>query len=102
MRHLLLASTALVGLAGAAAAEVAISGSGRMGMVHDRAVNTDDIVIVDGTATRVDDEGFRFSSRVRIAFTLTQETDSGVTFGGTVRADNAPEGNQGRSGSVFM
>jgi outer membrane protein OmpU len=102
MKNLLLASTALVTFAGAAAAEVAISGSGRMGMVYDQSIANSDIVIVDNQAERVSDAGFRFDSRVRVAFTLTQETDSGITFGGSVRADNASAGNSGRAGSVFM
>ena len=102
MKQILLASTALVAFAGAAAAEVAISGSGRMGMVYDKSIFNDDIVIVNGDAKRTSDAGFRFDSRVRVAFTLTQETDSGVTFGASVRADNASDGNKGKAGSVFM
>ena len=102
MKQILLASTALVAFAGAAAAEVAISGSGRMGMVYDKSIFNDDIVIVNGAPKRTSDAGFRFDSRVRVAFTLTQETDSGVTFGGTVRADNASAGNNGKAGSVFL
>ena len=102
MKQILLASTALVAFAGAAAAEVAISGSGRMGMVYDKSIFNDDIVIVNGDAVRTSDAGFRFDSRVRVAFTLTQETDAGVTFGGSVRADNASAGNKGQAGSVFM
>ena len=102
MKQILLASTALVAFAGAAAAEVAISGSGRMGMVYDKSILNDNIVIVNGDAKRTSDAGFRFDSRVRVAFTLTQETDAGVTFGGSVRADNASNGNNGKGGSVFM
>ena len=102
MKNLLLASTALVAFAGAAAAEVAISGSGRMGMVYDKSIFNDDIVLVNNELVRTSDAGFRFDSRVRVAFTLTQETDSGVTFGGSVRADNASDGNKGKAGSVFM
>jgi len=105
MKNLLLASTALVAFAGAAAAEVAISGSGRMGMVYDdtaRIVNDNIVPNPDGGLTRASDAGFYFSSRVRVAFTLTQETDSGVTFGGSIRADNAAGGNRGEAGSVFM
>jgi outer membrane protein OmpU len=102
MKQILLASTALVAFAGAAAAEVAISGSGRMGMVYDKSILNDNIVIVNGDAKRTSDAGFRFDSRVRVAFTLTQETDAGVTFGGSVRADNASAGNNGKGGSVFM
>ena len=104
MKNILLASTALVAFAGAAAAEVAISGSGRMGMVYDKSIVNDDLVRnPNGTGlVRSSDAGFLFSSRVRVAFTLTQETDAGVTFGGSVRADNASAGNNGKGGSVFM
>ena len=102
MKNILLASTALVTLAGAAAAEVAISGSGRLGFVYDKSIVNDDFALVDGNLERTSDAGFRFSSRVRVAFTLTQETDAGVTFGGSVRADNADEGNDGEAGVVFL
>jgi outer membrane protein OmpU len=104
MKNILLASTALVAFAGAAAAEVVISGSGRMGMVYDKSIVNDDLVRnPNGTGlVRSSDAGFLFSSRVRVAFTLTQETDAGVTFGGSIRADNASNGNNGKGGSVFM
>ena len=102
MKNLLLATTALVAFAGAASAEVAISGSGRMGMVYDKSISNDDIVLVDNELVRTSDAGFRFDSRVRVAFTLTQETDSGITFGGSIRADNAADGGKGKAGSVFM
>lgn len=71
MKRVLLASTALVMSAGIAAAEVSIGGDGRMGIV-----NTD-----GGDAM--------FSSRIRISFTASGETDGGLTFGGSIRADNA-------------
>ena len=103
MKNLLLASTALVAFAGAAAAEVAISGSGRLGMVYDESINNDKINTVSGRAVRnVGDSGFRFSSRMRVVFTLTAETDAGVSFGASIRADNANAGNEGKGGSVFM
>jgi len=103
MKNLLLASTALVAFAGAAAAEVAISGSGRLGMVYDESINNDKINTVNGRAVRnVGDSGFRFSSRMRVVFTLTAETDAGVSFGASIRADNANAGNEGKGGSVFM
>ena len=102
MKNILLASTALVAFAGAAAAEVAISGSGRMGIVYDKSIVNDDLVRNGGTVTRSSDAGMSFNSRVRVAFTLTQETDAGVTFGGSIRADNASAGNNGKGGSVFM
>jgi outer membrane protein OmpU len=71
-------------------------------MVYDKSISNDDIVIVNNEAFRTSDAGFRFDSRVRVAFTLTQETDSGVTFGGSVRADNASSANSGKAGVVFM
>ena len=40
MKNLLLASTALIALAGAASAEVALSGTGRMGLVYDQDAGT--------------------------------------------------------------
>jgi len=99
MKNLLLASTALIAFGGAAHAEVAISGSGRMGVVYD-AFDQNGNLLVDEFGDA--EEGIRFSSRVRVAFTLTQETDNGVTFGGSIRADNASAGNKGEGGSVFM
>jgi outer membrane protein OmpU len=103
MKNLLLASTALVAFAGAAAAEVAISGSGRMGIVYNNSILNDNLIRnPDGGITRSADSGFLFSSRVRVVFTLTQETDAGVSFGASVRADNAAAGELGRAGSVFM
>ncbi|MCA3438043.1 MAG: porin [Rhodobacter sp.] len=103
MKNLLLASTALVAFAGAAAAEVAISGSGRLGIVYNNSILNDNLIrSPDGGLTRSADSGFLFSSRVRVVFTLTQETDAGVSFGASIRADNASAGNEGKAGSVFM
>jgi outer membrane protein OmpU len=72
MKKLLLASSALVLVAGAASAEITLSGSARMGLTY-----TD-----NGTTTTES-----FSSRVRIVFTASGETDTGLTFGASMRAD---------------
>lgn len=72
MKKILLATSALVMVAGAASAEVAISGSARMGMIH----------LDTGT-----DSSTLFSSRVRIVFTASGETDTGLSFGASVRQD---------------
>jgi outer membrane protein OmpU len=72
MKKVLLASTALVLSAGVAAADMTLSGDGRMG--------------VNKQYTR-DDLGF--TSRFRAIFTGSGETDGGLAFGGTIRADNA-------------
>lgn len=86
MKKVLLASTALVLSAGVAAAEVTVGGDGRMGIVN----NFD----ADNT--------LGFTSRIRIAFTASGETDGGLAFGGSIRADNASGGNAGTAGSVFI
>ena len=85
-----LATTALTLSAGVAAADVAVTGNARMGVVYDG-----------------DDLGF--NSRVRVIFTLSGETDSGMSFGASIRADNAGGGNAGNvdtqgmtAGSVFI
>ena len=74
MKKILLATSALVMVAGAASAEVALSGSARMGLTYaDTAA---------GSTTA-------FSSRVRIVFTASGETGTGLSFGASMRADQA-------------
>lgn len=70
----LLASTALIVVAGAAAAEtgVTISGSGRFGLVH-----------YSGAGPGVSDTVL--DTRLRFNIDATTETDSGVVFGGRIR-----------------
>lgn len=83
MKKILLATSAVALFAGAAAAEVTVSGSARMGIVN----------IDDGT-----DSVTRFSSRVRIVFTASGETDTGLSFGASTRADQE-SGNDAGNGS---
>ena len=68
MKKVLFATSALVMTAGVAAAEVAVSGDGRMGMVYDG-------------------NDVQFSSRARVKFTLTGESDAGLSFGAAFRVD---------------
>jgi outer membrane protein OmpU len=77
MKKLLLATSAMVLTAGAAAAEVSLSGSARMGIVHYSG---------GGSSTTL------FSSRVRVVFTLSGETDGGLSFGASVRHDQDDAG----------
>ena len=84
MKTILLTSTALVMSTGIAAAEVSVGGDGRMGVVS------------------TDGGDVKFSSRVRVIFTATGETDNGLTFGGSIRADNAPGGNSGTAGNFSV
>ena len=84
MKKALLASTALVMSAGIAAAEVSIGGDGRLGVKSDKGA---DAVL---------------TSRVRISFSASGESDNGLSFGGSVRADNSGGGSGGTAGSVFV
>lgn len=94
MKKVLLATTMLVAGASIAAAEVTVSGDARMGILSRGS---------DNVATRNTDEGAAvFTSRARVAFTLSAESDSGLSFGGTFRADNAAGAAAGTAGSVFI
>jgi outer membrane protein OmpU len=90
MKKVLLASTALVLSAGVAAADMEVGGSGRMGVLDSLGLR----------AEAPDDIGF--TSRIRVVFTGSGETDGGLSFGGSIRADNASGGNAGTAGSVFI
>lgn len=73
----LLASTALLAAsASLALAEVTVTGNARMGIIDD-----------------FGDVGPVFSSRVRVIFTASGETDTGLAFGASVRADQSGQGN---------
>lgn len=76
MKQALLTTIALMLLAGAAWADIRLAGSARMGVVYD-----------DGNTF--------FSSRVRIIFIATGQTDGGLTFGATVRHDQTDDGTDG-------
>jgi len=82
MKKLLLATTALTLSAGVAAADVALSGDGRMGIVFNDAA----------------ENKFRFDSRARVMFTLSGETDTGMAFGGSFRAHTAADAASGNMG----
>ena len=83
MKKVLLATSILVATTGFAAAEVTLSGDGRMGVVYNG-------------------EDMNFSSRIRAKFNLSGESDSGLSFGGGFRADQAEGARQGAAGSVWV
>lgn len=85
MKKLLLTSAILAASAGFAAADVTLSGSARMGVIDDFGPGNSG-----------------FTSRARVEFTLSGETDTGLSFGASFRADNASDANNGDAGSVFM
>jgi outer membrane protein OmpU len=104
MKKVLFATTALAGLAigGVASAQgIALFGDARLGLGYN-IENDGDVLIEDGDTP----DDLRAVSRVRFGVNMTGETDSGITFGATIRADNA-QGGQGGSngqteGSVFV
>ncbi len=88
MKKVLFATSALVLTAGVAAAEVAVSGDGRMGVIYDG-------------------NDAQFSSRARVLFTLTGESDAGLSFGGSFRVDQENYGSDraasnGTRGAVWV
>jgi len=87
MKKILLTTALLAASTGYAAAEVAVSGSARMGLIY------------NGTDTF-------FTSRIRVSFKMSGTTDGGLEFGASVRADQAGEANSGGTsmdaGSVFI
>lgn len=138
MKKILFASTALATLAigGAASADIELFGNARLGLGYninnDGTVNrpgeddtsskdnsTRTVLAVDPITgelveTRIvtqvgSTEDFRAVSRIRFGVTMTGETDSGIAFGATIRADNAAGGGTSASavtgqteGEVFV
>ncbi len=82
MKKILLASTALVAFAGAAAADVTISGNAEMGLVNTSGSN-------GNTNTGGDTE---FFTDIDVTFTMSGETDNGLTFGASVDLDEGGDG----------
>ena len=86
MKKVLLATTVLAMSATVAAAEVSVSGSARMGVAYNSESRTGNDV--------------GFTSRARVQFNLSGESDNGLSFGASVRADQANNANNGTGGDV--
>ena len=78
-----IAAAALALSCGSAAAGVEVGGDGRMGL-------------------HFDGNDWNFTSRIRVSFELSAATDGGLTFGGSIRADNAADGAAGAAGEIFI
>jgi outer membrane protein OmpU len=109
MKKVLFATTALAGLAigGVASAQgIALFGDARLGLGYN--IDNEGGILLeeqdDGTLDTPDD--LRAISRVRFGVNMTGETDSGIAFGATIRADNSQGGQGGAdgqtAGSVFV
>jgi len=89
-------SSALL-IAGAASAQgVALFGDARLGLGYN--IDNDGGVLVDEDGNAPDD--LRAISRVRFGVNMTGKTDAGITFGATIRADNAEGGEGGTQGQT--
>ena len=74
MKKLLIASTALTLVAGAASADVTFSGYSRFGLAY------------DSSASKTDNEAkTKISERLQFNIDVSKTTDSGITFGGRTR-----------------
>lgn len=91
MKKVLFATTALIATAGIASADVALSGSAEMGVIGGNN---------GGTAPM--DFNTQFHTHVDVTFTLTGETDGGITFGASVDLDEADNINGGSNDAVAI
>ncbi|MDK3017666.1 porin [Pseudodonghicola flavimaris] len=92
MKKVLLATTALIATASMAAAEVRISGYGRFGLDYNDAHSND---LADANYDGISET--TITSRLRLQFDMSTETDGGVVIGARYRAqaesrDNNPGG----------
>ena len=91
MKKVLLASTVLAMTATVAAAEgVTVTGNARMGLIY------------DGNTVGPNTSKAKFTSRVRIVFTASGETDGGLSFGASVRNDQSGQGNTANGDSTVF
>ncbi len=88
MNKILLATTALVATAGFAAADVTLSGSAEIGLIDTGAAGS----------------SVQFHHDMDVRFTLSGETDGGLTFGATIDLDEVSGGISNGSGphAVFI
>jgi outer membrane protein OmpU len=97
MKKILFATTATTALllGGMASAQgISLFGSARLGLLYD-----------DDAADSTANSGSKVTttSRIRFGVNMTGETDSGITFGASIRADNSANGlNEGKAGSAFV
>ena len=84
MKKVLLASTVLAMTATVAAADVTVSGTARMGVAYNSEAPNE----------------LGFTSRARVNFTMSGETDTGLSFGASFDAHDAGNANNGTGGDV--
>lgn len=88
MQKILLSTAIFAASASLASADITVSGDARMGLVNDFVASGDDPTI--------------FTSRARLIFTLSGQTDTGLEFGASFRADSAIGAAAGTAGEVHV
>lgn len=83
MKKILFATTALIATAGMAAAEVRLSGYGRFGLDYNDSNTRTGLNGQGGAANGISETNI--TSRLRIQFDMSTESDSGVAFGARLR-----------------
>jgi outer membrane protein OmpU len=97
MKKVLFASTALVAFAGAAAADVAVSGSAEIGLINADSVDANGVVTATNTGTT------QFHQDLDVKFSMSGETDGGLAFGASVDLDEgAGLTNTGNNGATVF
>ena len=86
MQKVLLTTTALVAFTGAAAADVTLSGRAEMGIFGGDSITTTGF----GAATTTMED--QFFTDIDVSFTMSGETDNGLTFGASVDLDEGGDG----------
>ena len=99
MKKVLFATTALIATAGMAAADVRISGYGRFGLDYNEANKG---VPAAGRLDSTDFPEFSITSRLRLQFDMSTETDSGVTLGARFRAQAESRDGRPASGPINL
>lgn len=111
MKKILLASTALIASAGFASAEVVIGGDGYMGVAYGAYdgdgifTTTDtssDVRVIDGSNVNVSEYSFIYD--LDVDFSVSLQSDSGLTFGASGDFDDlaAAQGARGWDNSIFI
>lgn len=112
MKKVLFATTALVMTAGAAAAEIKITGDARLGMVYNGAAPTCSVTdaLDDGecnlnAALNGDTGALNVVNRVRLKFEISGQTDAGLSYGASLRpqeAGDAADGGSSDTGELYV
>jgi outer membrane protein OmpU len=103
MKKILFTSTALAAMAfgGVASAQgISLFGDARLGLGYNIFNNGDLRLETDDNGDLETPDDLRAVSRVRFGVNMSGVTDSGITFGATIRADNAGGGQGGTTGQT--